>query len=173
MTKPFRPGWWGLAVFACALLLALAVLPPFVGPGFRYALMQGFDLACHQIPVRSFQIGGIPFALCHRCTGVVAGLVIGSLAVAAFRDADSAFVRRARVILVLSILPMLIDWGLDALGLGASLPFVRVFTGLVFGVAAGYTFARTLAVAPSPESRPQPVEASLPRLSHPEPTAHA
>ena len=159
MTQHFRPTSWGFAVLACAFVLVLAVLPPFVGPGFRYALMQGFDLACHQIPDRSFRIGGIPFALCHRCTGVVVGLVIGSLAVGLFRKPGSYFGRRLRLILLLSILPMLVDWGVDMLGIWTSIPFSRVATGLVFGAVAGYAFARALAIFPPTGSRAQPVPA--------------
>ena len=159
MTEHFRPASWSFAVLACAFVLVLAVLPPFVGPGFRHALMQGFDLTCHQIPHRSFQIGGIPLALCHRCTGVVAGLVIGSLAVGLFRKSDSHFGRHLRMILLFSILPMLVDWGIDALGVWANTPFSRVATGLVFGIIAGYTFAWALAVPPSTKSLMQPVRA--------------
>ena len=160
MTQHFRPTSWGFAVLACAVVLVLAVLPPFVGPGFRYALMQGFDLACHQIPDRSFQIGGIPFALCHRCTGVVVGLVIGSLAVGFFRRSDGHFGRRLRLILLLSILPMFVDWGIEMLGVWTSTPFSRLAAGLVFGVVAGYAFARALAVPAALDSRMQAVRAA-------------
>ncbi len=173
MTQHFRPTSWGFAVLACAVVLVLAVLPPFVGPGFRYALMQGFDLACHQIPDRSFQIGGIPFALCHRCLGVVVGLVIGTLALVVFRKADGSISRHLRIMLILSILPMLVDWGLDAFGLWANTPFSRVATGLVFGVVAGYTFARALAVSPPINASALPVFAAQSDLSHPQTTAHA
>lgn len=160
MTQHFRPTSWGFAVLACAVVLVLAVLPPFVGPGFRYALMQGFDLACHQSPDRSFQIGGIPFALCHRCTGVVVGLVIGSFAVGLFRTSDGQFGLHLRHILLLSILPMLVDWGLDAFGLWTNTPFSRVATGLAFGIVAGYAFARALAVPAALDSRMQAVRAA-------------
>lgn len=173
MTEQFRPAMWSYAVVACALLLLLAVLPPFVGPGFRHALMRGFDLTCHQIPERSFQIGGIPIALCQRCTGVVVGLVVGSLAVAALRDSDRPFIRNARLFLVLSLLPMIIDWSLDAFGIWANVPFSRVATGLVFGCVAGYTFARALAVRPPADSRLQSVPSGLPGPSHPTPASHA
>jgi len=172
MAQQFRPAWWGFGVFTCTILVVLAVLPPFVGPGLRHALMQGFDLTCHQIPERSFQIGGIPFALCHRCMGVVVGLVIGSMLVATFREADSSFFPHARSILILSVFPMVVDWGLDALGIWANVPFSRVITGLVFGVVAGYTFARALSVF---HSEPSQVPELAPErsLSHSSPSVHA
>ena len=174
MNERFRPGWWTFAVIACTAVLVLAMLPPFVGPGFRHTLMQGFDLTCHQIPERSFHIGGIQFALCHRCTGVVVGLVLGSLALAVFKDADGSYVRHARVILAISLLPMTIDWGVDAVGLWANVPFSRAATGFVFGVLAGYTFARALAIQPFIHSNPQPVlVAQPPRPSHPTSIQHA
>ncbi len=174
MVEQFRTGWWAFAVFACAAVLALAMLPPFVGPGFRYVLMQGFDLTCHQIPERSFQVGGVQFALCHRCTAVVAGLAIGSLAVVVFRKVDGPISVHLRTILILSVLPMIVDWGVDAVGLGTSIPFSRVATGLVFGLVAGYTFARALAAAPLVSSSTQTVasERHVPS-SHPTPISHA
>lgn len=156
----------------CTLVLVLAVLPPFVGYGFRHALMQGFDLACHQIPERSFQVGGVPLALCHRCTGVVVGLIVGSLALAVFRNVDTKISPRLKTILILSLVPMVFDWGIDALGIWANTPFSRTATGIIFGVAAGYTFARAMAVPPSAASSIQPKPAISP-LSHPPPSAHA
>lgn len=160
-------------MLACALVLVLAVLPPFVGHGLRHALMQGFDLTCHQIPERSFQVGGIPFALCHRCTGVVVGLVVGSLAVIAWKGRDALFSRHAHTILYLSILPMALDWSAEALGIWATVPLSRATTGLVFGVVAGYVFARALAVPPPVQSRSQKTSVEDPAFSHPTPSAYA
>ena len=65
-TPAFRSGRWLSTVLACTLVLVLAVLPPFVGPGWREALLHGFHGVCHQLPERSFQFGGVPFALRHR-----------------------------------------------------------------------------------------------------------
>ncbi len=36
-----------------------------------------FSHVCHQQPVRSFAIQGVPLAVCSRCTGIYSGLFLG------------------------------------------------------------------------------------------------
>ncbi|MDZ7771356.1 MAG: DUF2085 domain-containing protein [Balneolaceae bacterium] len=40
-----------------------------------------FELLCHQIPDRSFWLGGQPMAVCSRCMGVYGGMLAGVLIV--------------------------------------------------------------------------------------------
>ncbi len=61
------------------LLVALAVaIPP-------HSLLEKADLVgyaiCHQIPERSFVLGGRPLPLCARCTGTFLGALVGLVAV--------------------------------------------------------------------------------------------
>ena len=150
--RAFRPGTWLLAVLASALLLGLAAAPPFVGPGLRAVLMQGFDLVCHQLPERSFQVHGVPFALCHRCTGIVGGLLVGTLVFPLLRRAGNP---RVGWLLLLAAAPLSIDWLLGALHLWANTPTSRVLTGFVFGAAAGWVLAQALSATP-PVASPSP-----------------
>ena len=135
-------------------MAVLAALPPFVAPGVRGLLMAVFDPLCHQIPARSFQVGGVPLALCHRCYGIALG-VVGGLAVAPLVRARGADGRRGLRLLALAALPMAVDWALGALGMLANTPMSRVLTGAVFGTMAGLVLAGSL--------RPSvPVETALP-----------
>lgn len=160
-------------MLSCVVVLVLALLPPFVGPGLRHALMQGFDLTCHQLPERSFQIGGIPLALCHRCTGVVVGLLIGTTALSLFRKADGFLSAHLRTLLLLAVIPMVVDWGLEALSLWSNTPFSRFASGSVFGIIAGYAFARALSLAPALDSENRAPAAPAVNLTHPIHNAHA
>jgi uncharacterized membrane protein len=125
-----------------AAVVALAAAPPLVPPGPRGLLMALFDPACHQLPARSFAVGGVPFALCQRCTGIVAGLALGALfAPLALRRAG----RWGLPALAVAALPPLADWGLGVLGVWANTPASRALTGLAFGLAAGVALVEAAA----------------------------
>ncbi len=139
---------WALALAATLALLVAAVLPPFVGPALDGALHAGFSLVCHQLPERSFAVGGVSFAVCHRCTGIFAGLVLGALALPALRGRVDLSTGERWWVLA-AVLPAALDWGGDVLGLWTNTAGTRVATGLWFGVVAGVLFARALAVRPA------------------------
>src|SRR6056297_1218175 len=77
---------WALALGGTLVLLVGAVLPPFVGPDAEHALRVGFQHLCHQLPGRSFEVGGVPLAVCHRCVGIYAGLLGGVLSLPVIRN---------------------------------------------------------------------------------------
>ena len=148
------PRAW-LAALALALAaVALAALPPFVGTGLRGVLMALFDPLCHQLPSRSFHVGGVPFALCHRCFGIAAGLAAG-LALAPLVRHRLPAVNGADGLLwiALGALPIGLDWGLEALGLWANTPGSRLLSGASFGLVAGVVIAHTL-MTPRPTVAP-------------------
>jgi uncharacterized membrane protein len=152
-----RWGAWGVAVAAALAVPALAALPPFVPGALRGVLMAAFDPLCHQLRERSFAVGGIPFALCHRCYGVALGLALGVLlapGVLRRRPGASADGRPGLLLLALAALPMGADWGLDVLGVWANGPASRMATGLAFGLVAGGLLGD--AVARRPPARPLP-----------------
>ena len=136
---------WGLALSAVLVLLVGSVLPPFVGSAGA-VLRAGFAPLCHQLVERSFSVGGVPFAVCHRCTGVFVGLVLGVLALPSVRRRGVALAHLDRWVLLLAVLPMLIDWGGDVFGFWSNTVATRVVTGLWFGFAAGFVFARSVSV---------------------------
>ncbi|MDX1532091.1 MAG: DUF2085 domain-containing protein [Rhodothermales bacterium] len=146
-----RHGWL-IAAGACALVLVLALLPPVLPEGLRAGMMHAFASVCHQLPHRSFAPGGVPLAVCHRCTGLLAGLVLGTMLLPFVWGRARRFARYDVPLLVLAGLPALLDWGLSVVGVWTNTPTTRFATGLLFGVAAGYLFARMLATDPARRS---------------------
>ena len=156
---------WATALAVVALLLALAVSPPWLPPAVGAAVHAAFALVCHQLDGRSFHAHGlherpVAFAVCHRCTGIYAGLVAGVLAWPLARNAVERWMSpRVVVILGLACVPIGIDWALGATGLWANTAASQALTGGVFGAVAGLLAARgaaqvgaVRAVAPSAPS---------------------
>ena len=164
-TRPSRfHAGWGLAVLLTAVLLGLAVLPPFVGPGFRDVLMQAFAPLCHQLPSRSPHVDGVALAACHRCLGIYGGLLAASLAFGVLWRWEPWLGRKARYLLLLALLPAGIDWGGHIVGLWTNTPLSRVLTGGFLGLVVGVYFARAMVQAVSPSFRtsaPRPSQESL------------
>ncbi len=130
---------YGTAWVAFALLWAGTALPAFLydslweawqSPCFRF-----YSGLCHQIPDRSFWIGPIPLAVCHRCTGVLGGLLMGSL-LAPLAEAHQAILRRhGPAWITLALLLMGLDW-LWGWWQGGTVPS-RLLTGLLLGILSG------------------------------------
>lgn len=147
-----------MALAGTAVLAVLAVLAPVIGGTLGDAIHHGFSVACHQIADRSPHVAGGPIALCHRCSGILSGLVLGialmPLASVAARRAVSRSLQGRW--LLASIVPTAIDWALGASGVWANVPASRVLTGLAFGLAAGVILgANLLAVRERPLTHPQ------------------
>lgn len=145
---------WSVALGAVGTLAVLAVLPPVLG-GEAGAVVRGaFSAVCHQLPDRTPHLHDGPIALCHRCSGVLAGLLAG---VAAAPLAGPRLLRRmARSAqvgwLVVAGVPTALDWALGALGLWANTPASRFLTGALFGLVAGGILAANLLVPRAPRS---------------------
>jgi uncharacterized membrane protein len=133
---------WGIAFALTVLVVVLVTLPPFVGARPRLLLMEGFSVVCHQLPGRSPHLDGVPLAVCHRCYGIYWGLLLAVLGFLALLRWSQVFSRRAPLWLLLSLVPLTIDWGLSVLGIWQNTPLSRAVTGMVFGLAAGYYFAQ-------------------------------
>ncbi len=136
--------WWGwsLALVVTGLLVVLVTLPPFVGASTRSLIMTGFSSVCHQLPDRSPHIDGVALAVCHRCYGIYWGLFLAVIAFLVMHRWDAWLYRRAPMVLVMSLVPAGIDWLGDIFGVWANTPHSRLFTGMVFGIVAGYYVAR-------------------------------
>lgn len=134
---------WALALAGTLVLLAAVVLPPVLPPALRGPLVAGFHTLCHQLPERSFAVGGVPLAACHRCTGIYAGLVLGVLVLPFWRSgrAEGRTSGREGLVLLVAVVPAALDWGGEVLGVWAGSPISRVGTGLWFGVLAGWLLA--------------------------------
>ncbi|HYE59089.1 MAG TPA: DUF2085 domain-containing protein [Rhodothermales bacterium] len=133
---------WAFAALLTGLVLLLVALPPFVPTQVRAALYTAFSPVCHQIDARSFHLDGEAFAVCHRCTGIFAGLVVGTLLWPFARMFDGWLTRRAGLLLALSLVPAGLDWLLGVAGHWSNTPLSRTATGAVFGLVAGVYLAR-------------------------------
>lgn len=148
---------WAVALGATLALAVLAVVPALVGGGVGEVVRHGFSAVCHQMPERSPHLAGSPVALCHRCFGMLTGLVLGLAA----GPALAAGVRQ-RVVrgaqagwLAAAVVPTALDWLLGATGIWANTPASRLLTGALFGVTAGVILGANLLAGsprlPSPQ----------------------
>lgn len=155
---------WGVACGVLAVVLGLAVAPPWLPEAWRPALMGAFAPSCHQLPTRSPHLLGVQLAVCDRCLGIYAGMMLGAVAYLGLRQWDAALHRGAGVVFVVALAPLAADWALPWLGrmlawmdvahgpLVTNVPWSRALTGGVFGLAAGYFVARTGVEALRPSS---------------------
>lgn len=146
MIRRISAGWW-ITFVATTLLVVLATLPPFVGPGERSLLYIAFSGVCHQIAERSPHLMGIPLAVCHRCYGAYVALPLAALLFLFVRRWDAYLNRRAAVLLTLSIVVPGVDWLGGMLDFWANTALSRLLTGAVFGFVAGYFLTRALSEA--------------------------
>lgn len=135
-----------------------AFLPPLVDGGARVVARQAFALACHQLPARSFAIGGVPLAVCHRCLGIYAGLLAGTLTWPLLGARLRGWVgQRAGAMLLAAGAPAALDWALGVAGLWANTAFTQTGTGALLGAAMGLVFARAIAQAVSGDVQSAPI----------------
>ncbi len=117
-----------------AVLPITVSLTPWISEPLRYVLMEAFHIFCHQIPERSPHVNGVQLAVCDRCYGILIGLCSGPL-MALFYWKWIA--RHARMMIIVSILPLVIDWGFGIVGVLSNTPESRFVTGFLFGIVAG------------------------------------
>jgi uncharacterized membrane protein len=137
-TRALSAAIWGAL---CAAAIAAPYGASHSCHGVASAFYLLFSRICHQIPERSFSLFGFPLPVCHRCSGIYAGLFLGCfLVIRAVHDSPQ--VRRW---LVLSSLCAL---GIDALaplaGLWNSSAISRFSTGLFFGMMTSLLVVRGL-----------------------------
>ena len=129
-----RRVWLVSTIFILAIvsLIAIAPLTASSHPEIAKSIYGGFAVLCHQIPERSYFIAGHKFAVCSRCTGLYAGFTLTLLfypLIRSLRATDWP----PPVWLVLSAVPMAIDFGLTFLGIWENTHTSRLLTGLLLG----------------------------------------
>ncbi len=104
--------------------------------------MTAFSFVCHQLPDRSPFIDGIQAAICHRCLGIYCGIFAGAV-IFPFLDRWGLFLMRwAGAIIAVSLAVPGADWLGEVIGIWTNIPASRIITGAVFGITAGFYFAR-------------------------------
>jgi uncharacterized membrane protein len=129
---------WMLAVALTALWVLLIVLAPIAesaGSGsVSSPLYKFFGYICHQLPERSFHLDAHKFAVCSRCFGVYFGLLVGFVIYPLWRRLDD-IEPLSRFWLILSLIPIGIDWSLGIFGIWENTHLSRFVTGLILGTA--------------------------------------
>lgn len=126
----------------CLLLVAGYVLTPPISP-LEKAHLIGYTI-CHQIPERSFSMGGVHLPLCARCTGTYLGIAIAfsTFALLGRLRAGEMVSKKMLVVLALFIVIMGADGLNSYLSLFERMPtlyapqnWLRAATGSLNGIA--------------------------------------
>ena len=88
----------------------------------------GNKLGCHQMPERSFFINSWQFPICARCTGVVIGEIFAIILLIFRCNIPILY-------LLLLLIPMGIDWGLQYIKICISSNIRRLITGILGGLS--------------------------------------
>ena len=131
-----------VALLSTAWLLAV-LTAPFLPTAFSAAVYAAGSLVCHQLPERSFHLGGFQIAVCARCLGIYGGASLGALGAVVTRLA--AVPRRVRQIMVLGALPTAITVVLESAGLWPTTNIVRAAAGFPLGLVAALVVTSVLA----------------------------
>ena len=68
-----------LVALLAVVWLVWLLTAPFLSPPLSSAAYLIGSLVCHQLPDRSFHLGGIQLPVCARCLGIYAGSAVGAV----------------------------------------------------------------------------------------------
>jgi uncharacterized membrane protein len=129
------------ALLSTAWLLAI-LTAPWLPTALSASIYSVGSLVCHQLPERSFHLGGFQLPVCARCVGIYSGAAIGALGASVIRLA--AIPRRARQIMGLAALPTAITVVLESAGLWPTTNIVRAAAGFPLGLVAALVVTSVL-----------------------------
>lgn len=109
-------------------------------------------LVCHQLPERTFWIGGRYLPVCARDTGAYLGFYIGYL-ILPMRKKDACGPPNLRITLLM-ITPMIVDAATQLISLRTSTNELRLLTGLLFGAALAPFLVYSLGQMPTSRRLP-------------------
>ena len=140
--------FWLCLVAVTLIWSAVILVAPFAAAfGFEStanSIYSFFSYICHQMPSRSFHVLEHQFGVCSRCSGVYFGLVLGSIGYSFFRSIYEIN-PLPRIWLILSMIPIGIDWSLTFFGIWENTFASRFITGLILGVACAVFIVPALA----------------------------
>lgn len=119
---------WGLV----SLILVAPIAAAGGHNGLAFAIYRAFGTLCHQIPERSYFIDGHKFAVCSRCTGIYFGFAFTLLLYPLVRSLRNT-ATPPRSLLILSVLPLAIDFSLTFFGFWENTHTSRLLTGALLG----------------------------------------
>ena len=122
----------------CSAILLAPYLAASSSP-FAEFFYRAFHPICHQLPERSFHLFDEKLAVCSRCSSIYFAFFVATIAYPIItptllrKESFGQHSNTPRSLLLAALLPMLIDVGLDFLGIYASTFTTRTITGAVFG----------------------------------------
>jgi uncharacterized membrane protein len=157
---------WAVTFAVVVVWVLLIVVPPVLASSGNAEtagpLYSFFSYICHQIPSRTFHLLDHPMAACSRCFGVYLGLALGVAVYPLWRKVTD-IEPLPRKWLLLSIVPMGIDWTLNAFDIWYNTFLSRFVTGLILGLAcATYILPALVEIFRNFSSAPGPQAASGP-----------
>ena len=127
--------WIGVGALAAIgllpLLPVLVAVAPSLAPAGR-VFSVWFDLHCERDPARTLMLGGVPLAVCARCSGIYFGLGLGA-ALRLPRLSPPAL--RGWVLAAAAL--MWLDVELERRGFHGAWSGLRVLTGLLLAYPVG------------------------------------
>lgn len=140
---PFQRHWLAFLNGALALFIGVSALGP-VGyalglTGPSSAVFDFYRFFCGQVPSHSFYIAGYQMCLCSRCLAIYSSLLAGGLILSLFRYRAFFHIRPISwKMWVLAMIPMALDGGTQLFGLHESNVYLRLLTGIIFGLGTAW-----------------------------------
>lgn len=127
---------WVVSTLTVLSIASLIVIAPLTAEGqVSNSIYHAFAALCHQLPERSYFIDGHKLAVCSRCTGLYAGFAFTMLLYPLIRPLKTID-WPPREWLILSAVPMAIDFGLTFFGIWENTHTSRLLTGILLGVVS-------------------------------------
>jgi uncharacterized membrane protein len=130
---------WSVMAAGALLIVGLIFSAPLAmahDDGFLALAVYGaFSHVCHQRPERSFFVMGHQLAVCARCTGVYVGVATAALIYPLVRSLKRVDTPQRRWLFIAAV-PLVIDFGLEFLGLWHNTHLSRFTTGALLGAVA-------------------------------------
>ena len=131
--------FWLASAATVAALASLIVIAPLAAAGghndIAFTIYRAVGPFCHQLPERSYFIEGHKLAVCARCTGIYAGFAFTLLVYPLVRSLRNT-ATPPRTLLILSALPLAIDFSLTFFGIWENTHTSRLLTGALLGSVA-------------------------------------
>lgn len=140
---PLQRHWLAIFNGALALFIGVSALGP-VGyalglTGPSSAVFDFYRFFCGQVPSHSFYIAGYQMCLCSRCLAIYSSLLAGGLILTLFRYRPFLHIRPISwKIWLLGMIPMALDGGTQLFGWHESNVYLRLLTGMIFGLATAW-----------------------------------
>lgn len=131
--RPFL-AWTTILVSALAVVSLIIAAPLLAAArnGWSVSIYQAFSFLCHQLPERSFFIGGHKLAVCSRCSGLYLGATVTLLFYPLLRSLRVTHTPDRKWLFAAAV-PLFVDFFLTFVGIWENTHTTRFVTGFIFG----------------------------------------